>query len=237
MLRSEIRDALGDPPGHNRRTVDFEKLNENISVFLEYITSCRKADGALHRAASYTGMRSSLGHLYRRYDLAQPPSVILDLKEAMAGTKNLCAQAQQHGEGNIEDGVRPLSWELYERMNQFFLMEGTEEGIFGVAFSTLCVNLAARGKSTAQVCTKHMRWTGDCLSIAFAHLKDAHDGSNAIKKLPRSIYCNLLNHSSCQLTALFDYICRIESGHNQKTTRVISPWFSKKTRLSGLAIW
>ena len=47
-------------------------------------------------------MRSGLAHLYRRYDLSQPPSVILDLKEAMAGTKNLCAQAQQYGEGNIE---------------------------------------------------------------------------------------------------------------------------------------
>ena len=205
MLRSEIRDALGEPPGHNRCTVDFEKLNQNIDVFLEYITNCRKADGALHRAVSYTGMRSSLGHLYRRYDLVQPTSVSLDLKEAMAGTKNLCAQAQQHGEGNIEDGVRPLSWELYEQMNWFFLMEGTEEGIFGVAFSTLCVNLACRGKSTTQVCTKHMRWSGDCLSIAFAHLKDAQDGSISIKKLPCSIYCNPLNHSTCPLTALFDY--------------------------------
>ena len=60
-------------------------------------------------------------------------------------------------------------------------MEGTEEGMFGVAFSTLCVNLAARGKSTMQVCTKHMRWTGDCMNIAFAHLKDAQDGTNSIK--------------------------------------------------------
>ena len=55
---------------------------------------------------------------------------------------------------------------------------------------TLKVNLAARGKNTAQVCTKHMRWTGDYLSIAITHLKDAQDGSNAIKKLPWSIYCN-----------------------------------------------
>ena len=54
MLRSEIRDALGEPPGFNCRTVDFEKLNENIDVFLEYITNCRKADGVLHRADSYT---------------------------------------------------------------------------------------------------------------------------------------------------------------------------------------
>ena len=89
-------------------------------------------------------------------------------------------------------------------MNEFFLMEGTEEVMFGVAFSTLCVNLVAWGKSTAQVCTKHMRWTGDCMNIAFAHLRDAQDGTNSIKKLPRNIYCNPLKRSCCPLTALFD---------------------------------
>ena len=124
----------------------------------------------------------------------------------MAGAKNLCAQAQQHGEGNIEDGSRPLTWALYSRFNEYFLMEGTEEGVFGKAFSTLCVNLAARGKSTAQVCTKHMKWSDDCMHVAFAHIKDAQDGSNTIKKLPCSIYCNPLTHSNCPLAAIFDYM-------------------------------
>ena len=85
----------------------------------------------------------------------QPTKVALDLKGAMAGTRNLFVQAQQHGEGNIKDIFHPLSWELYEQMNKYFLMEGTEEGMFGGAFFTLGVKLAAWGKSTAQVCTSY----------------------------------------------------------------------------------
>ena len=44
MLRSEIRGAFGEPPGQNCCTVNFEMLNQNIDVFLEYI-------GILHRHA------------------------------------------------------------------------------------------------------------------------------------------------------------------------------------------
>ena len=120
-------------------------------------------------------------------------------------------------------------------MNEFFLVEGIEEGMFGVAFSTLCVNLADRGKSTAQVCTKHMRWTGDCMSIAFAHLSDAQAGTNNIKKLPRSIYCNPLNRSCCPLTALFDY-----AALNPDTIRNPKEYFSRfseKIRLLVLELW
>ena len=205
-LREEIKDALGVPPGNNRRTINFDELNKDHDIFLKYLTEvCRKEDGGLHRAVSYTSQRSSLTFLYRRYNETQPIEFSTGLSESMLGVKNLCAQAQQHGEGNIEDGDRALSWRLYEKFNEWFLIEGTPEGIFGKAFSVLCVNLAARGKSTAQVCTKHMQWHDDCLSIAFAHVKDSQDGSDPIKKLPRSIYCNPLTHSTCPLTAIFDY--------------------------------
>ena len=207
MLRLEIKDALGEPPKSKRPTINFAEFCRNLEIFLTYITDeCRKQDGGLHKAVTYTGQRSSLGFLFRRYSVPPPPSFQATLKESMEGAKRLCSQAQQHGEGNVEDGNRPLTWSLYERFNEYFLIEGSVEGLFGKSFSTLCVNLAARGKSTAQVCTKHMKWNDDCMHIAFAHIKDAQDGSNAIKKLPRSLYCNPLTHSTCPVTAIFDYV-------------------------------
>ena len=44
------------------------------------------------------------------------------------------------------------------------------------------------------------------MHVAFAHVKDAQDGGNSIKKLPCSIYCNPLTHSNCPIAALFDYM-------------------------------
>ena len=109
-LRIEISDALGEPPGSNRPTVNFSEMTKDIGVFLAYLTEvCRKEDGGLHKAVSYTGQRASLGFLYRRYDQTQPPTFQAALTEAMVGAKNLCTQAQQHDESHVKDGSRPLT--------------------------------------------------------------------------------------------------------------------------------
>jgi hypothetical protein len=58
------------------------------------------------------------------------------------------------------------------------MAEGNKDGIFAAAFSRLTCNsnLACRGNSTSQVCTKHMEWVDDCLVIRFAHAKDQQRG-------------------------------------------------------------
>ena len=98
------------------------------------------------------------------------------MKEAMEGVKRFTNQAAQAGEGNLWDGDRPLTWGLYEQFNKWFMAEGNEDGIFAAAFSKLTCNLACRGNSTSQVCTKHMKWVDDCLEIRFAHAKDQQRG-------------------------------------------------------------
>lgn len=151
-------------------------------------------------------MRSSLTYLFRRYRELIPADFSQDLRECMDGVKRISTEAGQCGEGDLWDGDRPLTWGLYEAYNEFFRAEGGDEGIFGVAFSMLTCNLACRGKSTGQICTKHMTWEDDSMLIPFGHIKDNQDGTNAIKKLPRNCYCNPLNHSTCVVTAVFDYM-------------------------------
>ena len=208
LLREEICRALGSPGTRPPRlTLDFEALNENIDVFVKYITEvCRKADGGIYKESSYTGQRSSLTYLYRRYKQFQPVPFQQELSEAMNGIKRLSSQANQHGEGNIYDGDRPLTWSLYRQFNTWFLAEGSEEGLFAAAFSKLTCLLACRGKSTAQVCTKHMKWLDDSLEINFGHIKDNQTAKNPIKKQGRNSYCNPLDLSSCPVTAIFDYM-------------------------------
>lgn len=100
------------------------------------------------------------------------------MKEVMEGVKRYTNKAVQSGEGNIWDGDRPLSWGLYEQFNKWFYAEGDADGIFAVAFSKLTCNLACRGNSTSQVCTKHLQWVDDSISIPFAHGKDQQKGKS-----------------------------------------------------------
>jgi len=71
LLRDEIADALGAPgTTPSRSTVDFDALNNNIRVFVQYLTEeCRKEDAegnkvVVQKETSYTGQRSSLTYLY-----------------------------------------------------------------------------------------------------------------------------------------------------------------------------
>ena len=207
LMKAEICDALGDPgTTPNRPTINLDVFNENITIFIEYLTTeCRNVDGGIQKETSYTGQRSSVTFLYRRYKAVQPVHFQADMKESLEGVKRLSSIANQHGEGNVFDGDRPLSWGLYQRLNELFLNEGTAEGLFGAAFSKLTCNLACRGKSTGQICTKQMLWQDDSLEISFGHIKDRQTGSNSIKKLPRNIYCNPLELALCPVTAIFDY--------------------------------
>ena len=155
---------------------------------------------------TYAGFRSSFTYLCRRYRQTPPIEFKEDLSELMVGVKRSCTEAAQHGEANLWDGDRPLTWGLYKQFNKWFLQEGTEEGLFAAAFSKMTCVLACRGKSTGQVLMQHLLWADDYLEVPFGHMKDAQTGDNAIKKLPRSMYCNPLDHSCCVLVGIFDYL-------------------------------
>jgi len=58
-----------------------------------------------------------------------------------------------------------LPWPLYLQINDWFMEEGTAEGVFGAMFLKLTVNLACRGDNTKQVCLKHLMYSGDSFAI------------------------------------------------------------------------
>lgn len=128
LLRDCISHALGQPGTVPfARTVDFDALRSSCDLFVSYLCSCRRANGGILKKAAYTGIRSSLTYLFRRYRELIPAQFQQDLRESMDGVKRMSSEAQQHGEGNIYDGDRPLTWGLYQQFNEFFRAEGTEE--------------------------------------------------------------------------------------------------------------
>ena len=206
LLREEAKHALGTPgtPPH-RQTIKFEVLENNIDIFLEYLTTMRKQNGGLFKPGAYSAYRSSFTYLFHRYKYLPSAGFANEMKECMEGVKRYTNEACQAGEGNIYDDDRPLTWGLYEQLNKWFLEMGTEEGIAAACFAKLTCNLACRGNSTSQICTKHIQWLDDCMQIMFAHGKDQQKGDNQVKKLPRHCYANPLNLASDLPSALFHY--------------------------------
>ena len=73
----------------------------------------------------------------------------------------------------------------------------------------VCKNVHVLGLSklnTVQVCIKHMKRDGDAIEIPFAHSKEPQTGTNRVKKPPRSLHGNPLNHDADLFSSLFDYL-------------------------------
>ena len=208
VLRSHISYSLNEPAMQPRaQTVDLHAIEQNVDMLLDYMASATKEDGGMMRPKTYGGYRSSLTYLFSRYKYTPSREYENYMKEGMEGIKRYVNEATQHGEGNIWDGDRQLTWGLYEQFNKWFYEDGSDEGIFAVCFSKLTMNLACRGKNTGQICLKHIKWEDDCMSIPFAHSKDHQSGNNQVKKLPRHCYSNPLNFASDLLSAMFHYLC------------------------------
>ena len=145
---AEFLGAVGSSPP--RRTVKLVKLTEddNHNTFVSYLASRRQTNGGLYKPNVYKGCHSGLSFLFFRYGVSKPTIFEDKVKNAMMGIKRNANCANQCGEGDIGDGKRPLSFELYKQFNIWFLALGTHKGLFGHAFAKLTFNLACRGDST-----------------------------------------------------------------------------------------
>ena len=196
----------GAAPPHD--TVKLVRLTEgdNYKIFVKYLAKRRKKNGGLMKPSLYKGYRSSLSFLFFRYGIAKPQIFEDKVRNTMMGIKRIANRANQRGEGDIGDGKRPLTFELYQKMNELFLGLGTHEGFFGHAFSKATFNLACRGDSTGQIHTMHLQWSGDAVGIPFAHSKEAQTGADPTKRLPRHCYSNPLDQMADFSSAIFGYL-------------------------------
>ncbi len=92
------------------------------------------------------------------------------------GVVRVVAAAAQNGICSIVSGRREMSFELYEKLMGWFLMERQHEGIFSRAFLALTWNLMCRGANSC-VCLKHLLWKNDLFGFSFSHVKNDQDGS------------------------------------------------------------
>ena len=207
FLKKIIRDEFFGNPVFDplRDTVSFNNLT--VRMIGDYICGRRNStDGtSLLRGKVYSNIRSSVTFFYKRYKQPMPADLKEELQDLLKGVNRTVALAEQSGQGDIEEGKKAISLELYRLINKWFLQEDTKEAIFARAFASVTWNLNCRGESTASVCHKHLVWRTDALGIPFAHEKNNQTGDSR-KKQPRHCYSNPFDCCLDGVLALFEYL-------------------------------
>jgi hypothetical protein len=197
------RDAIKNWLEIEEGPAPFDFVGFTYDDYSNYLRSMRKGNGAPLRGKCYKNKRSNLNNLFKRYKY-QPTLEFQEKVDAyLDGIVRIVAAAAQSGIGSIVSGKREMTFELYEKLHGWFLMERSHEGIFARAFLALTWNLMCRGVNTC-VCLKHLLWKNDSCGLSFSHVKNDQDGSR--NHHPRHIYANPDNYLVCCVTALFEYL-------------------------------
>jgi hypothetical protein len=130
------------------------------------------------------------------------------MKEVMSGLKNTAATSRGHRGVRLSEGKEPLPFEVYCALCKWLQEDGSNESIFGHCFLTLTWNLMCRSKNTIFIQREHIGWSGDAMTIQFAHSKTDREGQDAGNKrhvyanpfhasyLPSTIHCPVLHCES-----------------------------------------
>lgn len=207
QLRAKVGEYLGTAGSEtNKTTVLFDQFVADHEIYVDYLCKRKKSNGGLMKPSVYKSYRASLSFLFWRYDFQTPAPFNAKLKNCMDGIKRVANMARQCGEGNIEDGKRPLTFELYLQFNQWFLELGTTEGMHALAYSLATFNLACRGDSTLMICLKHLQWKGDATGVPFSHSKEEQLGDDPTKRLPRYCFGNPFLQEADFISGMFLYL-------------------------------
>jgi hypothetical protein len=90
--------------------LDFEQFS--VKEFMIYLLSLRKNNKRMLSNATYANARSALFHLYRLYDRKQSENLVNELSMLLRGLRRKKTKQKQAGEGNIQSGKAPLSYDM-----------------------------------------------------------------------------------------------------------------------------
>lgn len=155
---------------------------------------------SLKAVSTVQGYVSSLRNYYKTRNHIWPPDLSQALNEIVAGHKRDVARLKKSGHMKLQEGKERISIDGYKRVcNKFYIMKPTSlgtkkgfkrewrSGIFAWCYNTLMWNLMSRSISVAEIMLTHLKWTGDCLKVAWPMHKGDQEGKDSFD---RSVYCN-----------------------------------------------
>jgi hypothetical protein len=98
-LRTHICTVLGEPGTRaTQQTIDLDAFTDNPEHFVNFITTRVKDTGELMKPGVYSGYKSNLAFLFKRYRYTPRPGYNVELKEYMDGVKRIANEARAAGE-------------------------------------------------------------------------------------------------------------------------------------------
>ena len=215
MIRKLLRRADENCP-----PIDFETYEP--AHFFKYLLALENSDGKRFGASTYNSRRSALHHLYTLYGKKQTTEFKEDMGLLFKSFKRRITEEKQDGDGRIQTGKSPMSYNLYKRLNEYMLREQNSESVFARAFMNITWNLICRSKNTTTIHLHHLEWTEDCLSIYFAHMKNDQTGDQ--KRDPRHICANPIDPTVCPVLALAIYFTTYSISGTKDTALLLEEW-------------
>ena len=205
VFNSWITDAsrtIHEQENRSPPPLNLDKLSAR--TFDKWLVSLKRPDGHWWSKAYYTRRRSALFDLYRDSGAELSRSTNKSIGRCIAAiNKKIMKQKQARGE-SLKEGKSPMSFELYQKLCQWFVEKGTKEAIFACCFLTLTWNLMCRSNNTVGVRREHIKLTSDSLGIMFAHVKTDKEG--IASSYLRHVYANPKNWVICCHNALAMYL-------------------------------
>ena len=195
-----LKEYLSNAP--RNQPIVFENLNSRL--FLKYLLTIKKSNGQDPGQSKFRLHRTALFHLFRIYEVEQPPQLEKQLNQSFRGLNRTSAQQITNGNAPIKIGKDPLDFSLLRVIGTSHLKSSKKEHVFSHCFLLLCWNLMCRAGNCVSICYEHIEWKEDALCIYFAHMKNDQTGQRP--RDPRHIYANPVMPEICLILALGIYL-------------------------------
>jgi hypothetical protein len=139
-------------------------------MFVSFLLSQSDTKAGKYKKA-YGGDRSALSDLMNQCEVTPSQQQQNKLKRLYKGLNRTSAKARGATGARLGEGKDPLPFELYRAICKWLLEDYAKESIFLHCFLTLTWNLMCRSRNTVYVHRQHVSWTGDAMTIKFAHTK------------------------------------------------------------------
>ena len=193
-------------PDDGKLTVDVQKLLdtelEPFFKFLRYKQSKKDKDGnpAPVAHASLKTYRSAVMWMITQQKLALPPGLKARMGRVYKGLGNNDAKLREQGFGKVEQGKRPMPFELYSRLAMLTIGSSDKALRAAGTFLIFQWNTCSRSVNTAKIHRSHMSFPGDSLLTHFSRNKTDQMGSKPTHK--SHIFANPIYPFLCPLLRL-----------------------------------
>lgn len=202
-------------PFIKRTSADFHPIllhNLNARQFISFLLSFTPS-GVYNSKSFYGGFRAALFDLFRESDVVESDTFKKHLKKSFSGLKKKAQQYKDVSGTRLGEGKKALPFDLYKKLCEWMISDGSKLSLFSWAFLTITWNLCCRSKNTVHIHRNHISWEGDSLIIQFAHSKTDQQGMNEAFK--RHIFANNLSPTICPVLALSVYLATTPISHHQ----------------------